>query len=80
MNLRRELERLEKKVQAASEARRRLPAGSSRARVTTANARWARACEARDRVMAALVCEARDRAVAALEAEQAASLAMPEDE
>ena len=32
----------------ASEARAALPAGSSRARVTTANARWARAAEARD--------------------------------
>lgn len=29
-------------------ARAALPAGSSRARVTTANARWARACEQRD--------------------------------
>lgn len=32
----------------AAEARSRLPAGSSRARVTSANARWARAAEARD--------------------------------
>lgn len=32
----------------AAEARSRLPAGSSRAKVTTANARWARAAEARD--------------------------------
>lgn len=33
----------------ASESRSRLPPGSSRARVTTANSRWARAAEARDR-------------------------------
>lgn len=32
----------------AAEARSKLPAGSSRARVTSANARWARAAEARD--------------------------------
>jgi hypothetical protein len=32
----------------AAEARGKLPAGSSRARVTSANARWARAAEARD--------------------------------
>ena len=31
-----------------SVARSALPAGSTRARVTTANARWARAAEARD--------------------------------
>ncbi len=34
----------------ASESRRALPAGSSRARVTSANARWKTACEARDRI------------------------------
>lgn len=37
-----------------SEARLALPAGSSRARVTTANARWMRASEDRDRREAAL--------------------------
>lgn len=36
-------------VERRSEARRALPPGSTRARVTTANARWATACEARDR-------------------------------
>lgn len=41
-----ELKRLDTKVHRTSEARRALPAGSSRARVTTANARWATACEA----------------------------------
>lgn len=37
------------KSEAASRARAALPPGSSRARVTTANARWAQAAEARDR-------------------------------
>lgn len=41
----------------ATEARAALPAGSSRARVTTANARWMRAAEYRD------ICEARVREV-----------------
>lgn len=44
-----EWRRLAKKASAAAEARSRLPAGASRARVTTANARWATAAEARDR-------------------------------
>ena len=48
----------ERKAQAASEramdARGALPPGSSRARVTTANARWASAAEHRDRVRDAL--------------------------
>ncbi len=35
-------------AQRAAEARRALPPGSSRARVTTANARWAAAAEYRD--------------------------------
>ena len=35
----------------ACEARRALPYGSSRARVTTANARWATAAEMRDRAI-----------------------------
>src|SRR3990167_8824027 len=43
------------KMRAASERRRALPPGSSRARVTTANARWARACEHYDRL-----CRERD--------------------
>ena len=38
----------------ASEARTALPFGSSRARVTTANARWSRHAEERDRLYAAL--------------------------
>ena len=48
--LRRELARLTKASEKACRARGALPPGSSRARVTTANARWARAAEARDRV------------------------------
>lgn len=36
-------------VTRTSAARQALPPGSSRARVTTANARWSTACEARDR-------------------------------
>lgn len=39
---------------AASEVRRNLPGKSSRARLTTANARWSRAAEERDRVQAEL--------------------------
>lgn len=56
-----ERQRLEKALQQAQaksdramEARRRLDSGASRAKVTTANARWSRAAEARDRAQAAL--------------------------
>jgi len=49
---RRELEAAQRKSTKASEARAALPAGSSRARVTTANARWGVAAEARDRAAA----------------------------
>jgi hypothetical protein len=45
----RELRRLTVLAAKAAEARAALPPGSSRARVTTANARWARFAEARDR-------------------------------
>lgn len=51
----RQLQAAEKKVTRASEARFRLPAGSSRARVTTANARYMTACEHRDRIERALI-------------------------
>lgn len=44
----------QKRVEVASDARRALPAGSTRARVTTANARWAAAAETRDHAEAAL--------------------------
>ena len=40
--------------QRAADARAALPIGSTRARVTTANARWARAAEERDRLWSAL--------------------------
>lgn len=40
----------QRKSMKAAEARARLPAGATRARVTTANARWARAAEERDRI------------------------------
>ena len=40
----------EAKCALRSDARRLLPPGSPRARVTTANARWSTACEHRDRI------------------------------
>lgn len=49
--LRRELARLERESAALAEQRAALPPGSSRARVTTINARWARKAEARERVL-----------------------------
>lgn len=45
-----ELSRAERDVEKTSERRRLLPPGSSRARVTTANARWSQAAEWRDYV------------------------------
>jgi hypothetical protein len=51
MRLRRELARAEVASLKASESRARLPAGSSRARVTSANAHWARLAEHRDRLL-----------------------------
>ncbi len=47
--------RAESAVERASEARRLLPGGASRAKVTTANARWSTKCEGRDRVLAELL-------------------------
>lgn len=41
----------------AVEVRSSLPPGSTRARVTTANARWMRAAEERDRLAAQLISE-----------------------
>lgn len=49
--LERRLAAAEKKTAKAAEARRNLGLGASRARITTANARWASAAEERDRVM-----------------------------
>lgn len=54
-NIDREIAAAHAKMRKASETRRALPAGSSRARVTTANARWMRACEHHDRL-----CSERD--------------------
>jgi hypothetical protein len=51
---RKELARAEKASAKAAERRAALPPGSSRARVTTANARWATAAEHRDRCSARL--------------------------
>lgn len=52
--LQRELAGAEKRSARLAAARAALPPGSSRARVTSANARWARAAEYRDRVAAML--------------------------
>ena len=54
MRLTRELAAAQAASDKASRARAALPAGSSRAKVTTANARWARAAEHRDRIAAEL--------------------------
>lgn len=64
--LERALKVAQKKSEKAMEAKMRLALGSTRARVTTANANWARAAEARDRVSDQL-----DAARARLAAEQA---------
>lgn len=52
--LQRELKAAQAKSDRLCRSRAALPPGSSRARVTTANARWARAAEARDRIAAQL--------------------------
>lgn len=52
--LARELKKAREKRDKASARRRDLPPGSSRANVTTANARWSTACEAYDRLAAEL--------------------------
>lgn len=52
--------------QRAADARAALPLGSSRAKVTTANARWSRAAEERARLWAALTVEQRDQVDALL--------------
>ena len=57
LDLAQQLVRAEAASLAACDARAALPPGSSRARVTTANARWARAAEHRDRVLQALALE-----------------------
>ena len=62
--LRRELRAAEAASLKASDARMALPPGSSRARVTTANSRWMRKAEDRDRRLRAL-CDFEDRLRAA---------------
>lgn len=44
----------------ASAAREALPAGSSRAKVTTANAKWARAAEERERLFNVITQELKE--------------------
>ncbi len=60
--LARDLEAAELAMLKASAARAALPAGSSRAKVTTANARWSTKCEQRDRVEDRLVAAGVDMA------------------
>lgn len=48
--LKKELDKAQAKSMKAAAARHALTPGSSRARVTTANARWASAAEARDKL------------------------------
>ena len=62
--LARDLEAAEVAMLKASAARRDLPPNPSRARVTTANARWSTKCEQRDRVEARLVAAGVDMNVA----------------
>jgi hypothetical protein len=66
----RQYRNLQAKSEKLSQARAALPAGTSRAKVTTANARWARAAEAREQLRAALLAEweARQQAAAAKKA------------
>jgi len=52
--LERDLARAAEASERAAFARAALPPGSSRARVTSANARWMRKAEARDRIAAEL--------------------------
>ena len=52
--LRRDLARAEAKSERLCAARADLPPGTSRARVTSANARWAIAAEERDRLLRAV--------------------------
>lgn len=55
--LAKELQRAERAAAKACEARASLPPGSSRARVTTANAKWRTKAEARDRAQEAYLVE-----------------------
>lgn len=51
VQLRRDLAKAEKRSAAFAERRASIRPGASRARTTTANARWARAAEHRDRLL-----------------------------
>jgi hypothetical protein len=55
----RDLQAAERKSLAAMQARGALSPGGTRARVTTANARWANAAEHRDRLIERVAAEAR---------------------
>ena len=54
-------------VNVTSEARRDLPRGSSRAKVTSANAKWSACCEHRDRIADNLRAEGLGDLVAAID-------------
>lgn len=60
----RDLQAAERKSLAAAEARRVLSPGGTRARVTTANARWANAAEHRDRTIERLMVEIKRQGLA----------------
>ena len=62
--LERELAKAQRASTRASERRAALPAGTSRARVTSANARWMRAAEYRD-LIAKQLAEARAKEASA---------------
>jgi hypothetical protein len=47
----RELLVLQRRAEQARDARQKLPPGSSRTKVTTANAKWMRLCESRDQLL-----------------------------
>lgn len=53
----RKLATAQRKSEQAMERRHELPPGSTRARVTTANANWAKAAEHRDRILEQIEAE-----------------------
>lgn len=57
VELAKELQRAERRSMKACQVRQDIPPGSSRAKVTTVNARWMRAAEARDQLQSALARE-----------------------
>lgn len=62
--LAREVERTRRAMEKRSETRFAMPPGSTRARVTTANAKWHIACEAHTRAVNALESYCAAKAVA----------------